>query len=62
MVISRRIRHPLYEKVITRSSKFMIHDEKNESKIGDLVDIVLVRPLSKNKCWKLLKIVETAKL
>ncbi|MFH1715070.1 MAG: 30S ribosomal protein S17 [Elusimicrobiota bacterium] len=59
VLISRRFRHPLYEKVITRSTKLMVHDEKNESKKGDLVDICLIRPLSKNKCWKLVKIVES---
>jgi small subunit ribosomal protein S17 len=53
--------HPLYKKILKRSRKFMVHDEKNEAKIGDVVRFVEVRPLSKNKCWKLLKILEKAK-
>ena len=62
VVIKRTLRHPLYEKVIKRNSKFMIHDEKNESKIGDTVSFVQVRPLSKNKSWQLKNIVEKAKV
>jgi small subunit ribosomal protein S17 len=53
--------HPLYKKILKRSRKFMVHDEKNEAKVGDVVRFVEVRPLSKNKCWKLLKILEKAK-
>ena len=53
--------HPLYKKILKRSRKFMVHDEKNEAKAGDVVRFVEVRPLSKNKCWKLLKILEKAK-
>ena len=53
--------HTLYKKILKRSRKFMVHDEKNEAKVGDVVRFVEVRPLSKNKCWKLLKILEKAK-
>lgn len=59
--VERQIKHPKYGKFIKRTSKFMAHDEKNESNIGDLVRIVETRPLSKNKCWRLVEIVERAK-
>jgi small subunit ribosomal protein S17 len=49
----RRIRHPLYGKYITRSSKFQAHDERNECKEGDTVTIAEVRPISKRKSWVL---------
>jgi small subunit ribosomal protein S17 len=53
--------HPRYHKRLKRTKKYMVHDEKNESKVGDLIRFVEVRPLSKNKCWKLLEIVQRAK-
>ena len=53
--------HPRYHKTAKRTKKYMVHDEKNESKVGDLIRFVEVRPLSKNKCWKLLEIVQKAK-
>lgn len=59
--VQRQIKHPKYGKFIKRTSKFMAHDEKNESQIGDTVRIVETRPLSKNKCWRLVEIVEKAK-
>jgi len=59
--VQRQIKHPKYGKFIKRTSKFMAHDEKNESNIGDTVRIVETRPLSKNKCWRLFEIVEKAK-
>jgi small subunit ribosomal protein S17 len=59
--VQRQIKHPKYGKFIKRTSKFMAHDEKNESNIGDMVRIVETRPLSKNKCWRLVEIVEKAK-
>ena len=60
VLVSRRVTHPLYNKVITRSTKFMVHDEKNETKIGDVVNITYDKPMSKNKCWRLVSIVEKA--
>ena len=51
----------LYKKYVTRSKKYMAHDEKNDAHIGDTVRIVECRPLSKNKCWRLAEIVERAK-
>ena len=59
--VQRQIKHPKYGKFIKRTSKFMAHDEKNESNIGDTVRIVETRPISKNKCWRLVEIVEKAK-
>lgn len=51
----------LYKKYVTRTKKYMAHDENNEAHVGDTVRIVECRPLSKNKCWRLAEIVERAK-
>ena len=59
--VERRIKHPKYGKFIKRTSKFFAHDEKREAHTGDLVRISETRPLSKNKCWRLVEIVEKAK-
>lgn len=59
--VERQIKHPKYGKFIKRTSKFMAHDEKNEANIGDKVRIVETRPLSKNKCWRLVEIIEKVK-
>jgi small subunit ribosomal protein S17 len=59
--VERRIKHPKYGKFIKRTSKFFAHDENNEAHTGDLVLIGETRPLSKNKCWRLVKVVEKAK-
>jgi small subunit ribosomal protein S17 len=56
--VERKFTHPLYGKVVTRSKKFASHDEKNEYKAGDIVEIVAVRPISKTKTWKVAKLVE----
>ena len=58
--VERRFPHPQYKKVITAYSKFYAHDEKNEAKVGDLVEITETRPLSKLKRWRLTKVVERA--
>ncbi len=60
IVIKRRVRHGLYQKQLARKSKIHIHDEKNESKAGDLVTAVLTRPLSKNKHFRLKAILQKA--
>ncbi|MBC8245400.1 MAG: 30S ribosomal protein S17 [Verrucomicrobia bacterium] len=60
--ISRRIAHPLYKKIIARNSKFQAHDEKNEAQVGDLVEIMETRPLSKTKRWRLVRIVKRGEL
>jgi len=59
--VLRRVRHPKYKKFIKRTSRFMAHDEKNDCNIGDTVRIMETRPLSKNKCWRLVEILERAK-
>ena len=59
--VERKVKHPLYGKFVKKSTKFMAHDEKNECNIGDIVRIMETRPLSKNKCWRLVEIVEKAK-
>ena len=58
--VEARKRHPLYGKMITRSVKFHAHDENNECKAGDLVEIRECRPLSKTKSWTLVAVVEKA--
>lgn len=60
VLINRRIRHRLYGKYITRSSRFHVHDEDGECRVGDKVMIAACRPLSKTKSWRLLRIVERA--
>jgi small subunit ribosomal protein S17 len=59
--VERKVKHPMYGKFIKKTTKFMAHDEKNESNVGDLVMISETRPLSKNKCWRLKQIIERAK-
>lgn len=61
VAIARKVKHPVYGKFIGKSSKFMAHDEKNECGIGDTVRIMETRPLSKNKRWRLLEVIEKAK-
>ena len=60
VLIERRVKHALYGKYITRSSKCHAHDEANECKIGDLVEIQATRKLSKTKAWKVTKVIEKA--
>ena len=57
----RQVKHPIYGKFITKTSKLMAHDENNDANIGDTVRIMSTRPLSKNKSWRLVEIVEKAK-
>jgi small subunit ribosomal protein S17 len=57
----RKVKHPKYGKFINKTSKYYVHDEKNESNVGDKVRIMETRPLSKNKCWRLVEILERAK-
>jgi small subunit ribosomal protein S17 len=59
--VIRNVKHPVYGKYLKKSTKFIAHDEKNECGIGDTVLIMETRPLSKNKCWRLVEIVERAK-
>ena len=59
--IRERVKHPLYGKIMNRTKKFKAHDENNEAGIGDTVRIMETRPLSKDKRWRLVEIVEKAK-
>ena len=61
VLVERRAKHPIYGKVVIRSSKYHAHDESNECKAGDLVEIQASRKLSKTKAWKVLRVVEKAK-
>ena len=56
-----KVKHPMYGKFVLKTKKYIVHDEKNESKNGDVVRIMETRPMSKNKCWRLVKIIERAK-
>ena len=60
VLIERRVKHPVYGKYITRSSRIHAHDENNECGIGDVVTVQETRPVSKSKSWKLLRIDESA--
>ena len=61
VVTESRTAHPAYGKTLRRSSRFAVHDERNEAKVGDLVRIVETRPLSASKRWRLVDILERAK-
>ena len=56
-----RVKHPMYGKFLLKTKKYVVHDEKNDSKIGDTVKIMETRPISKRKCWRLIEIIERAK-
>ena len=58
--IDRRVKHPVYGKIVRRSSKLAAHDERNECREGDVVTIIETRPISKTKSWRLGRIVERA--
>jgi len=60
VLVERRVKHPVYGKYITRSSKIHAHDEKNECGIGDQVTVEETRPISKSKTWNLVRIDESA--
>ena len=61
VAIRERVKHPLYGKIVNRPKKFKVHDENNECGIGDKVRVMETRPLSKDKHWRLVEIVEKAK-
>ncbi|HHT14758.1 MAG: 30S ribosomal protein S17 [Christensenellales bacterium] len=61
VAVNRRVRHPLYGKVMKRTSTFKAHDEENACGIGDTVRVMECRPLSKDKCWRVVDIIEKAK-
>ena len=58
--IQRRLRHPLYNKYIYKTTKILVHDEEMVSKVGDIVSIQESKPISKNKSWILNKVIETS--
>lgn len=60
VTVDRQTTHPLYKRVVRRSNKFMAHDEKNESRIGDTVRIRETRPLSKSKRWRVVQVIAKA--
>ncbi len=59
--IERKVKHPIYGKFVRKTTKLVAHDEQNECGIGDTVKIMETRPISKNKCWRLIEIIEKAK-
>ena len=61
VAIKDNVRHPLYKKIIKRTIKLKAHDEENTCKIGDKVEIMETRPLSKDKRWRLVNVIERAK-
>ncbi len=61
VAIEERVKHPLYSKVVKRTYKLKAHDENNECNIGDIVKVMETRPLSKDKRWRLVEIVERVK-
>ncbi len=61
VAIETKVRHPLYGKMVNRTHKFKVHDENNECGIGDTVRIMESRPISKDKRWRLVEIIEKAK-
>jgi len=62
VLVERRVTHPLYGKIVTRSRKYHAHDEANECKQGDLVAIEECRPISRTKSWRVTKLLERAKV
>ena len=62
VLVERRVKHPLYGKIVRRSKKYLVHDETNQAKMGDIVEIQEGRPISKNKSWVLSKVVEVAQV
>ena len=61
VAVDRQVKHPIYGKFITKTTKYMVHDENNDANIGDIVHIMSTRPLSKRKTWRLVEILERAK-
>jgi len=60
VLVNRKVKHPLYGKIITRSKKYHVHDENNEAQIGDTVLIEETKPISKTKTWNLVKFISKA--
>ena len=60
VLVERRVKHPMYDKIVVRSSKYHAHNEGNEAKSGDLVEIQECRPVAKTKAWQVTKLLEKA--
>lgn len=58
--VDRKVRHPIYEKFVSRRTKLYAHDEQGEAKVGDIVEVMQTRPLSKLKRWRLVRVVQKA--
>jgi len=61
IAVQSKVKHPMYGKFIKKTSKFMAHDEKNDCNIGDTVKIMETRPMSKNKNWRLVEVIDRVK-
>jgi small subunit ribosomal protein S17 len=59
--VDRKVRHPIYEKFVSKRTKLYAHDEKSEAGMGDVVEVCQTRPLSKTKCWRLVRVVQKAR-
>ena len=59
--VERKVKHPKYGKFLNKTTKFVAHDDANTCNIGDTVKIIETRPISKNKCWRLVEVIERAK-
>jgi small subunit ribosomal protein S17 len=62
VLVERRVKHPMYDKIITRSKKYHAHNVNNDAKMGDLVQIVECRPMSRTKTWQIAKLLERAEV
>ncbi|GAA4336897.1 30S ribosomal protein S17 [Pigmentiphaga soli] len=62
VLVERRVKHPLYGKIVVRSNKYHAHDETNQYKAGDLVEIAETRPVSKTKAWSVVRLLEAARI
>ena len=62
VLVERRVKHPMYGKIITRSKKYHAHNANNDAKTGDLVQIVECRPMSRTKTWQIAKLLERAEV
>ena len=62
VLVERRVKHPMYGKIITRSKKYHAHNANNDAKMGDLVQIVECRPMSRTKTWQIAKLLERAEV
>jgi len=62
VLVERRVKHPLYGKIVVRSNKYHAHDESNQAKEGDIVEIQEGRPISKTKAWSITRVVQVAQI